>query len=251
MSLPGFFVVGTDTGVGKTHVAAALARTLIAEGRRVGVLKPVATGAERVGGQLRSDDAERLIAAVGGGVAVDRVVPFVFGAPVAPPVAARREGLTLTRDAVERSVDALLAWWEGPGGADLMVVEGVGGLLCPLSETSTVADLCIHLDLPLLIVARRGLGTINHTLLTVEAARARALRIAGVVVNSPSAETGDLAEATNVREIAGRLPADVPLLAVVAHNSRAQSDGIVSLSARTGVWSGRAAPPRHPAAQVG
>ena len=98
-----------------------------------------------------------------------------------------------------------------------MVVEGIGGFLCPVSETSTLGDLAVFLDLPLLIVTRRNLGTLNHTILTVEAATKRGLRIAGVIVNSPDPETGDVAEATNVEEIARWLPEGVPLLGAVGY----------------------------------
>src|SRR6516162_3253545 len=179
--MTGLFVTGTDTGVGKTFVAAAIARSLIAAGREVGVLKPVATGAERVGEGWRCADAEALIEAIGGGVPLDRVAPLRFEEPLAPSVAARRLGSPLDRARVLSVVGDALAWWAGR--AEVMVVEGVGGLLCPLAEGTTVADLAVALDYPLVIVARRGLGTLNHTLLTVEAARLRGLRVAGVVLN--------------------------------------------------------------------
>lgn len=235
--LPGIFVVGTDTGVGKTHVAAALARTLVRDGRRVGVLKPVATGATRVGGSWRCEDAERLIDAVGGGVPLDRVAPIVFEAPVAPSVAARLSGAPLDHDRVIRSVVDALEWWAGR--ADLMVVEGVGGLLCPLADGTTVADLAVALDYPLLIVARRGLGALNHTLLTVEAARLRALRLVGVLLNSPEAETGSPAESTNADELSRRLPG-VAVLGEVPHGEdSAVLDPILAVD-----WYGRARPPR-------
>ncbi len=162
MSLPGLFVVGTDTGVGKTAVASAIARVLTGQGRRVGVLKPVATGAVREAAGWRSEDAEALIAAVGGNVPRERVAPLIFEPPLAPPVAARiEEGRPLEMSRVLDTVREALAWWSDR--AELMVVEGVGGLLCPLAERTTVADLAVALDYPLLVVARRGLGTLNHT----------------------------------------------------------------------------------------
>ena len=214
--LPGLFVVGTDTGVGKTRLAAAIARTLTGQGRRVGVLKPVATGAAPEGNLGRRGDAEALIEAVGGGaVPRDRVCPIVFDEPLAPPVAARRSGSPLEPARVERAVSEALAWWADR--ADAMIVEGIGGLLCPLAEGTTVADLAVSLDYPLVIVARRGLGTLNHTLLTVEAARHRALRIAGVVLNAAEPATHSLAEATNADELARRLDL-VPLLAEIDHS---------------------------------
>ena len=203
MTLPGLFVVGTDTGVGKTRVASAIASGWTLGGRRVGVLKPVASGASRIEGRLVSDDAERLIEAVGGGVDHDRVAPIRFEEPLAPPVAARRQGERLTMDRLIEAVELCLSWWVGR--AEVMVVEGVGGLLCPIAEGATVADLAIVLDYPILIVAHRGLGTLNHTLLTVEAARGRGLRVAGVVLNAARPTTDPIAEATNAEELAIRL----------------------------------------------
>jgi dethiobiotin synthetase len=203
MTLPGLFVVGTDTGVGKTRVASAIARSWRASGRRVGVLKPVASGAGRSGGRLVSDDALRLIEAIGGGIPHERVSPILFEEPLAPPVAARRLGAPLSMDEVRRAVAESRDWWSGR--AEVMVVEGVGGLLCPLAEGATVADLAIHLDYPLLIVAHRGLGTLNHTLLTIEAARSRSLRIAGVVLNGARPPVDPIAEASNFEELTLRL----------------------------------------------
>lgn len=203
MTLPGLFVVGTDTGVGKTRVASAIARTWRDSGRRVGVLKPVASGAIWRDGSLVSEDTDLLINSIGSGIPAERVTPIVFEEPLAPPVAARRRGQPLTMDTVSAAVTESLAWWEER--AEVMVVEGVGGLLCPLAEGATVADLAVLLDYPLLIVARRGLGTLNHTLLTVEAARLRSLRVAGVILNGSSPTTDPVAEATNAEELSHRL----------------------------------------------
>lgn len=236
-ALPGIFVVGTDTGVGKTRVAAAVARALVREGRRVGVLKLVASGATRVGESWRCDDAERLIDAVGGGLAVERVAPILFEEPLAPCVAARRAGAPLRQADIERATTEALDWWAGR--ADVMVVEGVGGLLCPLAEGSTVADLAVALDYPLLVVARRGLGTLNHTLLTVEAARHRGLRLAALVLNSPEPETGSAAESTNAVELARRLPG-VAIVAEVPHgDTSGLPDPVLAVD-----WFPRARPPR-------
>jgi dethiobiotin synthetase len=216
MTLPGLMVVGTDTGVGKTLVAAAIAGSLVAGGRRVGVLKPVATGARLAATGWRCGDAEKLIAAVGGGLPLERVAPILFEEPLAPPVAARRAGRELDRDRVDRAVRDALDWWSTR--AEVMVVEGIGGLLCPLAEETTVADLAVALDYPLVVVARRGLGTLNHTLLTVEAARRRALRIAGLVLNSPEPEAGSPAETSSGDELAVRLPG-VAVLTELLHAS--------------------------------
>jgi dethiobiotin synthetase len=238
MSLPGLFIVGTDTGVGKTRIASAIARRLLAEGQRVGVLKPVATGGVRVEGVWRSDDAERLLEAIGRQAPPEMVAPIVFEEPLAPVIAARRQGMPLEQADIEQSVEAAVRWWSKQ--AELLIVEGVGGLLCPLAEGTTVADLAVSLDYPLLIVARRGLGTLNHTLLTVEAALSRGLRLAGIVLNQtePGAET--LADATGADELARRLDG-VPILAELAyHNDPANLAGAID----TVEWSERFRRPR-------
>ncbi|WP_435021939.1 dethiobiotin synthase [Tundrisphaera sp. TA3] len=200
--LPGLFVVGTDTGVGKTRVASRIARSWAGAGRRVGVLKPVATGAEVRDGRWISEDAEALRAAIGP-APLDRVCPLLYEEPLAPPVAARRAGAPLLWDELARAVLGSLEWWSTR--AEVMVVEGVGGLLCPIAEGATVADMAIALDYPLLVVAHRGLGTINHTLMTVEAARSRGLRVAGVLLNGARPTADPVAEATNAEELSRRL----------------------------------------------
>jgi dethiobiotin synthetase len=207
--MQGLFITATDTGAGKTYVTASACRALRREGRPFRVCKPVATGAERVAGRWLAEDT-RLLAEAAGERDLDAVTPLVFPAPAAPPVAARLAGATLTLEGLAGAVRR-----RGAGGAPVLV-EGVGGLLCPLTERETVADLIAALGLPLLVVARRSLGTLNHTLLTVEAARGRGLRVAGVVVSETTPVCGP-AEETNVEELRRRL--DVPLLAVAAHGA--------------------------------
>jgi dethiobiotin synthetase len=207
--MQGLFFTGTDTGVGKTVVTAAVARLLRSQGHPVRTCKPVATGATVDGGRWRNEDTVRLAEAAG----MDdpnAVTPFVFPDPVAPPVAARRQGTALQLAEVARAVRQR----QQPGAS--LLVEGVGGLLCPLTERETVADLVRELGLPLVVVARRSLGTLNHTLLTLEVARARGLPVAGVVVNetTPPRELADLA---NVEELRRRI--DVPLLAVTPYRT--------------------------------
>jgi len=206
LRIPGLFFTGTDTGVGKTFVTAAVARKLRAEGRNVRVCKPVATGAN---GQRFSADTVQLAEAAG--VPEQRwpqVTPWTFADAVAPVVAARRCGVSLT---LGELVDAVRVQSE-PGST--LLVEGVGGLLCPLTDTETVADLIAALGMSMVVVARRSLGTLNHTLLTLEVARRRKLPMAGVVVSETAPPTG-LAEETNVDEL--RRWIDVPLLAVVCY----------------------------------
>lgn len=204
--LSGLFFTGTDTGVGKTVVTAAVARLLRRQGHLVQVFKPVATGAVFKDGCWISEDALNLAAAAGI-TDLAAVTPWVFREPAAPPVAARLEGVTLTIEQLAGAVRAA----HRPGS--MLLVEGVGGLLCPLTERETVADLAKLLGMALVVVARRSLGTLNHTLLTLEVAERRGLKVAGVVVNE-TCRPASLAEAANVAELSSRMA--VPLLAVIA-----------------------------------
>jgi dethiobiotin synthetase len=166
-------VTGTETGAGKSVVACALAAALRARGLDVGAMKPIETGVGR-GGPL---DALALRRAAGAGDPLDDVCPQRFALPAAPTVAAEREGRRVDLRAVERAFRRLAARHE------LIVVEGAGGLLAPAATGATMADLAARLGLPLLLVTRAALGTINHTRLALEAAERRGLRVAGVVVS--------------------------------------------------------------------
>ncbi len=182
--LADLLVTGTDTGVGKTYVTAALAAACSASGRRVAVLKAAQTG---------DDDDAAWIAARVPGIAVRTALRYE--APVAPVVAARLEG------APEPSLEPIVAAArELRASADGILVEGSGGLLVPISRRETFAEVALALDLPLLIVARPGLGTLNHTALTVEVARARGIAVAGVVVCGTNTDP-DVAERTNLDEL--------------------------------------------------
>ena len=244
MTPHGLFVTGTDTGVGKTHVTCLIVRQLLAAGVRVAAYKPACSGAvvqhdgqspdekdpvsinrvdtsrssreaaTTVRGPQRTiprwDDIDRLYAATSGIWPDDTICPQRFVAPLAPPVAARLEG---------RSVDTRLLV-DGAyrfSNADVLLIEGAGGWLSPLADETTVADLAIELNAPVLIVARAGLGTINHTLLTVEAVRSRGLIVAGVILNEVIPPDGDLSCLTNADEIA--LRGKVPVLGTVRHGN--------------------------------
>lgn len=208
----GLFITGTDTGVGKTHIACEIVRELRAAGHRVGAFKPACSGAMTgSSGQPCWDDVERLRGALDRDVSDDQLCPQRFLSPLAPPVAARQEGRTVDLDAIERGLDR----WRSE--CDILVVEGAGGLLCPLTDEATMADLADRFGFLLLIVARLGLGTINHTLLTVEVARRRGLPIAGILFNEPVPTADDVSAATNAGEVAAR--SDVPVLAIRQHGS--------------------------------
>jgi dethiobiotin synthetase len=206
--IPGLLVTGTDTGVGKTVVAAAIADWFARRRqRRVAVLKPVATGCMGRPEGLVSEDAEFLARHAGGRFPPHVVCPVRYVEPLAPAVAAERTGEPVDWAAVGRSMREMAAV------SDVMVVEGVGGLMVPMDATHTFLDVAVWLNLPAVVVARPGLGTINHTLLTVDALRRAGVNVAGVVVNRNPAENVDVATETNPRAL--ERWGKVPVLCVV------------------------------------
>jgi dethiobiotin synthetase len=205
--VPGLLVTGTDTGVGKTLVAAAVADWFRRRQFRVAVLKPVATGCVRRREGLVSEDAEFLAHHADARFPLHVVCPACYAEPLAPAVAAERAGEPLDWEAVARSVREMAA------ASDVMVVEGVGGLMVPMDAKTTFLDVATWLKLPAVVVARPGLGTINHTLLTVGALRRAGVRVAGVVVNRYPPESADVATETNPRAI--ERWGKVPVLCVV------------------------------------
>lgn len=194
-SIPALFVTGTDTGVGKTVIAGAIARWLRDDGKRVAVLKPAATGCVRRREGLVSEDAEFLADCADARHPLDLICPQRYVEPLAPAVAAKRAGEPLNWDVIGRSMEIMAS------DSDVMVVEGVGGLLVPMDEKHTVADFARWLMVPTIVVARPSLGTINHSLLTIEALRSRQVPIAGVIINRYPADTPLAAEETNPRVI--------------------------------------------------
>ena len=205
--LTGLMVVGTDTEVGKTLVAGVIARHLRRLGRKVAVFKPAATGCRRGRGELISADAEFLAACSDSSQNLSEITPVRYSTAVAPNVAAEIEGRPVDLETIFDAYHRL-----GDHG-EVVVVEGIGGLLCPITDEFWLIHFARMIDLPVVIVARAGLGTINHTLLTLHAARAAGLRIAGVVVNRCPVEDADPAAATNPAQIAQR--GKVDLLAIV------------------------------------
>ncbi|MCO6457626.1 MAG: dethiobiotin synthase [Pirellulaceae bacterium] len=197
----GLFVTGTDTGVGKTTVAAAIARQLAASGCRVGVYKPVASGCRLKGGKQVSDDALQLWEAAGRPLSLPAVCPQVFLAPLAPHLAARQEGCEVDADLLRRGADT----WRDH--CELLIVEGAGGLMTPLTDDEYVADLAYDLGYPLIVVAPNVLGVINQTLQTLIAAATfrEGLEIAGIVLNDvrPPREA-DASSASNLDELRRR-----------------------------------------------
>jgi dethiobiotin synthetase len=193
----GIFVTGTDTGVGKTYVAASLAAALKKQKVSVGVLKPVSSGDR--------DDARNLMKASGTGDGIETVNPVYLKYPLAPLMSARLEGKKIDLKPVWE------AYRQVKKSHDFTIVEGVGGLMVPIRENYCLIDMIKRFALPALIVARPYLGTINHTLLTVDKLRQYKIPIAGIIINCGQSST--LAEKMNpelIRELSGLEVLEVP-----------------------------------------
>jgi dethiobiotin synthetase len=216
----GLFITGTDTGVGKTYVTALIARTLASAGKRVGVYKPVASGCEPTGGELVSDDAVTLWNAANRPGDLAKVCPQRFRAPLAPHLAARAEGRSVDAGLLRSGLDVWLA------ASDIVLVEGVGGLMSPVTEEEYVADLACDFGFPLLVVSRDRLGTIHQTLTTLIAAATfgEGLDVAGVVLNELPSSAGDPSIATNRAELEAR--AVPPVLAKLGPNAQGFADAV-------------------------
>jgi dethiobiotin synthetase len=199
------FITGTDTGVGKTYVAALLLAELRRRGWPAAAMKPIACGADG------RNDARAYRRLMNDEVSLDRLNPVYLRHPLAPSVAARLAHRTIHLRQIHFAFRLLTSDFRP------VLVEGAGGLLVPVRRDYFIADLARDLDLPLLIIARLGLGTLNHTLLTVRQAQATGLRVRGVILNDLTGRRG-LAERTNPAELAALL--DVPLLGVVPYRAR-------------------------------
>lgn len=197
----GLFVTGTGTEVGKTVVAAVLARAAVRAGERVGVFKPAVSGLDE-GGEA---DHELLRRAAASDQGDEEIAPYRYGPPLSPHLAAELAGERIESG---RLLGAAAA---AARGRDLLVCEGVGGLLVPLAIDLSVRDLAVALGYPVVVVAAPGLGTINHTLLTVEAARAAGLEVAAVALTPWPADPGAL-ERSNRETIAALGGVDVVVL---------------------------------------
>jgi len=189
-----YFITATDTGAGKTFVASSIARALRLKGVDIGVMKPVESGCPVVDGMLVPADAMTLKEASGSADPIDEICPYRFSQALSPHLAARFFGVEIDFEVILNEYRKLSL------KHSIMLVEGAGGLLAPLTDRLTMAELAAELDLPLIIVAPSKLGVINHTLMTVEAAQRRGLRIAAVVVNE-ICEFPDDSSAYNPSEI--------------------------------------------------
>ena len=210
---PGLFVTGTDTGVGKTYVSAGIVTTLLSRGVDVGVMKPAETGCRMRAGRLMPRDALLLMKSARVKDPLSLVNPFRFRDPLAPSIAAERDGKKIDPDKILKAFDALRE------RHDFMIVEGAGGIMVPLCGHYTYLDLACALGLPVLIVARPGLGTINHTLLTISALNGRNIQIAGVVINHALDTKPGLAEESGpavIEKISG-----TRIVGIISHAARA------------------------------
>jgi len=177
ITIPGLFITGTDTGVGKTVIAGAIADWFRRRRFRVAVSKFVATGCEKRREGLVSEDAEFLAHCADASFPLDVICPQCYAESLAPAVAAERADQPLDWTAIQRSLTNMSA------ASDVIIVEGVGGILVPLDTKKTVLDVAIELRLPTIIVARPVLGTINHTLVTIDCLRRANVALAFFLIN--------------------------------------------------------------------
>lgn len=192
-----FFVTGTDTGVGKTYVACKLIRDYVAQGHRVIGMKPVAAGGDLVNGQWVNEDVLRLEEASNVKAPRELINPYSFKEAIAPHIAAEKVGVEIKIDVIKRAFQALSKL------ADIVIVEGAGGFLVPLNNQQSMADLPTALDIPVILVVGMKLGCINHSLLTVEAIKARGLSLHGWVANQIEPEMAFYNK--NMATIAGKI----------------------------------------------
>ena len=192
-----FFVTGTDTEVGKTHVSCLLLKQYAAQGLRVIGMKPIAAGCELVNGEWGNEDVQKLIAASNVTAPLDLINPYRFKEPIAPHLAAEKVGVTIEIETIVSAFKQLQTM------ADVVIVEGAGGFLVPLNTKANMADLAIALGLPTILVVGLRLGCINHSLLTVEAIKARGLALHGWVANHIDVEMEVQKE--NIQTIAKQL----------------------------------------------
>jgi dethiobiotin synthetase len=213
------FVTGTDTGVGKTRVAAALCRAIAARGMRVAAMKPVASGCTLTADGLRNDDAAALLAAVNVRAGYSEVNPYAFEPAIAPHIAAREAGVDIDFSVLDRAYERLRM------RADILVVEGAGGWLAPLDEKRGFADLAVHWQMDVVLVVGLRLGCLNHALLTAESIERRGLRLRGWVANSVDPAFERLPE--NISSLETRIFA--PCLGFFSFDPQAAPDSLVPL----------------------
>lgn len=222
--MKGFFVTGTDTGVGKTVVSAILINILRLQGLKTCAMKPFETGAMREGDVLIPSDGMFLKDMAGMEESINYVTPVSLEKPLAPMVAAELEGIEIKMEDVWKAYDFLKKRYEA------IVVEGVGGLLVPIKKDYFVADLIEDFGLPVIIVSRPGLGTINHTLLTIRELNLRGIVVKGIIFNYSRPPEGTLAEETNPSVLAKLT--DIPVMGIIPYLRSFDTDTLITVARR-------------------
>jgi len=221
LSLPkkaGLFITGTDTGVGKTLIAGGIAKILSGRNRRVGVFKPVATGCRRHWEGIVSEDSEFLAHCANSNHSLSTITPAGYLTAAAPVVSASCDGRPIDFSAIASAYKRICE------DSEVVIVEGIGGVRVPLTEDLDVLDLAAEFGLGVVIVARPNLGTLNHTLMTIDCVRAAKLEIAGVVINGYDATRATVAEETADQIIARFGGVDV--LAVTPFDETVSIEGL-------------------------
>ncbi|MDH5191666.1 MAG: dethiobiotin synthase [Gammaproteobacteria bacterium] len=212
----GYFITGTDTGVGKTLVSAGMMALLKSRGLRVGGMKPVAAGAQQTKSGLRNEDAELLLSMASVKTDYSLVNPYLFEPPIAPHIAAEETAQTISLEIIKDSFDQLSQQ------ADCVVVEGAGGWLVPLNDQLSMANLAQQLGLPVILVVGLKLGCINHALLTAEKIMADGCVLAGWVANQIDPDMQCVQE--NIQSIQKRIPSE--LLGFIPYQSTVKPDEV-------------------------
>lgn len=214
----GLFITGTDTGVGKTVIAGAIIAALRSRGINTGAMKPIETGCVTVGKSLHPSDGAFLKKMAQMEEPLNYITPSCFESPLSPFVASEMEGreveLRKIRDHFKRLTEKY----------DAIIVEGIGGLLVPIRKDYFVLDLIKEFELPIVVVARASIGTINHTLLTVNYAIKEGLNIAGIIINFSRSLEGNIAESTNPHAI--QLLTNIPLIGVFPYLQNLQEENL-------------------------
>jgi dethiobiotin synthetase len=195
--MSGYFITGTDTGVGKTHVAVALINALKAQGKTVAGMKPVAAGCESTPQGLRNDDALQLQQASSVELPYELANPYAFESAIAPHIAAQEAGVEIDIAHIKQCYEQISA------KVDTVIVEGAGGWLAPLNEKQTMADIVTELQLPVILVVAMRLGCLNHALLTVESIKSWGATLAGWVANHIDVDMARAEE--NVQSLQSRI----------------------------------------------
>jgi len=228
--MKGFFIAGTDTGIGKTCVSAGLTHLLAQAGLKTAAIKSLAAGQDFVDGHWVNEDVQRLRQASNMDLTDAEVGPLQLRAACAPHIAAQLEGVTISREALLSAIRGVAA------RADVCVVEGVGGFRVPLIAGWDTADLAVDLQLPVVLVVGMRLGCINHALLTAEAVRARGLRLEAWVANTVDADMPYLAE--NLAALTDALDGlQVPCWGHVPRLADPSAPAVASHLVQASVWS--------------